>query len=99
MARLSSFLTGMAVGALLCYGATNFHVIRAQDGIHFVHKLPPRLSEAFVDVRSFSLSDWSAHPQLAAALVQDNKQHVIQGAAAQSVQNGVEQFLPSWPTK
>jgi hypothetical protein len=99
MSRLSSFLTGLVVGALLCYGATNYHVVRAQDGIHFVHKTRARLSETYVDVRAFGLSDWSAHPELAAALAQGNKQHIMQDAAANSVQDGVEQFLPNWPTQ
>lgn len=96
MPRVSSFLLGMAVGAVLCFGATNYHVVRAQDGFHLVHKQPARLAEAYVDIRSFSVSDWTNHAELAAALAADNKQYLMEGAAANSVSAALEP-LSNWP--
>lgn len=98
MPRLFSFLLGLAAGMMLCYGATNFHVVRAQDGFHLVHKQRARLAEAYVDVRSFGVGDWAAHAELAAALTAENKQQVMAGAAANSLESGLDQ-LPSWPQK
>ena len=96
MPRLFAFLMGVVVGALLCHGATNYHVIRAQDGFHVVQKVRAHLSEAYVDVRSFGVGDWSARPELVAAITQQSKQHLMEDAATNSVSAGVNQYLPNW---
>lgn len=98
MPRIISFPMGLAVGAMLCYGATNYHVLRADDGFHLIHKQRARLAEAYVDVREFGVGDWTSHGELAAALAAENKQYLMQDAAANSVQGGLSQ-LPSWPPK
>jgi len=97
MQRLISFLMGMVAGALLCYGATNYHLVRADDGFHVVHKVNAQLAEAFVDVRQFGVADWAAHPDLAAAVAQEKKQHLMEGAAATAIQDSVQQVLSDWP--
>jgi hypothetical protein len=97
MPRIFSFFTGMVAGAFLTMGAMNFHVVRAQDGFHLVHKIRPQLSETYLDVRSFGVSDWSAHPDLVADLLHDNQQSLMQGSAANSLQQGAQQLTPSWP--
>lgn len=99
MKRISSFLLGMATGAILLHGATLYHVVQASDGIHLVAKQPARLSETYVDVRSFSAGDWTGHPQLATALVQANLQHLIVDSSAGAVREAVNQVLPAWPKK
>lgn len=99
MKRISTFLLGMATGAILMHGATLYHVVRASDGVHLVAKQPARLSETYVDVRTFSRSDWASHPQLATALVQANQQQLILDSAAGAVQEAVNQALPAWPKK
>ncbi|MGD9632137.1 MAG: hypothetical protein AB7G28_21035 [Pirellulales bacterium] len=98
MPRIFSFLMGVAAGAMLCFVATNYHVVRASDGFHLVHKQRARLAEAYVDVREFGVGDWSNHTDLAAALVAENKQYLMEGAAAKSLQGGLSQ-LPTWPPK
>jgi hypothetical protein len=97
MPRVFSFLLGVAAGIMLCYGATNYHVVRADDGFHLVHKQRARLAEAYVDVRGFGVGDWGQHAELAAALTAENKQSVMQSAAAKSLEGGLSQ-LPKWPT-
>lgn len=98
MPRILSFPMGVAAGAMLCYGATNFHVVRADDGFHLVHKQRARLAEAYVDVRQFGVGDWAQHTDLAAAIVADNKQYIMEGAASNSLQGGLSQ-LPGWPAQ
>ena len=97
MRRLSSFLLGMATGPAMLYVAMNYHVLRAGDGFHFVAKQSPRLSDTFVDIREFGIADWAGHPQLAAALVQANKQYLVGDSAAAAIQENVKQLLPTWP--
>jgi hypothetical protein len=97
MPRLFTFLLGMVAGALLCYAASNYHVVRANDTVHFVQKVRPGFADTYVDVRAFGVGDWANHPDLAAALAHQNKQHVMEGAATNSIQASVNQYLPNWP--
>jgi hypothetical protein len=97
MSRFGTFLLGMVAGGLLYAAATNFHVLRGRDGFHLVAKQSPRLSETYVDVRQFTLADWTNHPQLAAALAKANKQYLIGESAAASLPEGVNQLIPAWP--
>jgi hypothetical protein len=97
MSRAPTFLVGMAAGAALLYTAMNFYVMRAGDGFHLVAKQSPRLSETFVDIRAFSMADWASHPQLAADLMQAEKQYLVGDSAAASFQDNVKQLLPAWP--
>ena len=94
MSRIWSFLLGMAVGALLLYTAMNFHILRSRDGFHLVVKRPARLSESYVDIREFSMADWTAHPQIATALVQANKQHLLGDSASSAIHQSLNQLLP-----
>ncbi len=83
------------VGAALLHVAMTYHVVRSSEGVHVIAKSPARLSESFVDIRSFTLADWSGHPQLAGALVQANKQHLLGDSAGSALHQSVNQLLPS----
>jgi hypothetical protein len=97
MSRIWTFILGMATGAILLHLGTLYHVVRASDGVHLIQKQPPRLSEAYVDIRSYSMSDWAGHPQLASAIVQANEQQLLSSSAAGAVNDAVRQALPTWP--
>jgi hypothetical protein len=99
MSRLWSFLLGVVVGAALLHMAMNYHLVRSNDGFHLIAKRPARLSETFVDIRSFSMADWTARPQLASALAQANKQHLLGDSAAEALHQSVNQLLPDWQTQ
>ena len=99
MSRLSAFLFGMVAGAVLLYVAMNFHVMRTGEGFHLITKQPARLSEAYVDVRAFTMADWASHPQLAAALVQADKQYLLGEVATGAFQDNLKQLLPEWPKR
>jgi hypothetical protein len=97
MSRLWSFLLGGVAGAALLHAAMNYHLIRAADGFHLIAKSPARLSETFVDIRSFSMKDWTGRPQLASAMVRGNQQHLLGDAATDALRQGVNELLPDWP--
>jgi hypothetical protein len=99
MSRLSTFLLGMVAGAGLLQGATTYHVVRASDGFHLIAKQPARLSETYVDIRAFTMTDWAARPQLASALVQANHRQLLGESAAGALQDKGKQLLPDWPKK
>jgi hypothetical protein len=86
MSRLHTFFLGVVTGAVLLHAATTYHLVRAADGIHFIPKQPPRLSETYVDIRSFTINDWASHTQLASALVQANQQQLLSNLATGAFQ-------------
>ena len=96
---MGRFVLGMIVGAALLHGATNYHVVRAQDGFHFIRKSEARIAEAYIDIRNFGIADWAERPGLALAITNAGKQHLIGDAAATSIGQGVNQLLEGWPAQ
>lgn len=94
MRRISTFLLGMATGAMLLHGATMYHVVRASDGMHLIPKQPPRLAETYTDIRHFSMEDWAGHAQLASAMVQAGQQQLLGEAATGSIRDTLNSALP-----
>ena len=90
MNKLSSFLLGMIVGAGLIYGSLKYHLVRAEDGFHFVAKSQAEFAGAYVDIRNFSIEDWADHPALAAALLQADKRHLVNEAASDGVRKTID---------
>jgi hypothetical protein len=45
------------------------------------------------------MADWANHPQLAAALVQSNREYLLGGSAAGAFQENAKQLLPAWPER
>jgi len=97
MSRIWTFFLGMATGAILLHVGTLYHVVRASDGVHLIGKQPPRLGETYVDIRTYSMSDWAGHPQLASAIVQANQQQLLSSSAASSVKDTVRETFEAWP--
>jgi len=95
LGRVITFLLGMAAGVILCFAATNFHVVRAEDGFHLVHKQRARMAEAYVDVREFGVTDWTNHSELALELSAVNKQYVMGDGTTSAVESGLSK-LPNW---
>ncbi|MCE9547408.1 MAG: hypothetical protein K8T25_18205 [Planctomycetia bacterium] len=92
---MGRFLMGFVVGGGAVLGALRYHVVRANDGVHFVPKMAATLSDTYVDVRSYTSKDWSAHPAVAAALVRDGQGNLIANADVNSLWNGAEGMLKS----
>ena len=93
MRRWSTFLTGIAVGALLLYAVLNFHIIRASDGLHVVGKTGARLAGAYVDIREFGPRQWLEHPEVLLALQEAERTDLIGLAAEDAVNNGLRRWL------
>lgn len=90
---MGKFLMGFVIGGATVLGALRYHVVRANDGVHFVPKMSATLAETYVDIRKYSSKDWSEHPTVAAALVRDGKGDLVQGAALDSLWQGAEGML------
>jgi len=91
--RLTTFLTGVIVGGALVYGAMHYHVIRAEDGFHFVPKVDARLAGTYADIRGFQVGDWTEHAQIAAALVKADRRDLLNQAVGDTLSDGLDQIL------
>jgi len=93
MRRLMTFFLGMITGGALLLGAMNYHLIRAQDGLHFVPKISPKLAAAYVDIRDFTIADWAKHSDISAALIRAEKGTLMKSSATGALQEKIDQFL------
>ena len=100
MPRMYAFFLGIGVGAIVLFGASNYHIVRARDGMYCVPKQRAQLSQAYIDTRHFGPNNWAANPDLAAALTADNKQHVMEAESSGFIQNGLNRIAgrPQQPT-
>ena len=92
MGRLSTFLFGALVGAGLLHLATNYYVVRAPDQVHLIPKVNARLSQPYVDIRAFTLGDWADHQELALAITNAGKSHLLGNSAANSFNQALDNF-------
>ncbi len=93
MRSLSTFVLGMIVGAALLFVGMRNHVVRANDGFHLIPKSSARITEPYVDIRKFTVTDWDKHQALAIAIVQADKANLMQGSATESVRRSFNDLL------
>ncbi len=93
VSRIGDFVMGVVCGGALTAGTMNFHVVRANDGVHLVRKLTAGINEPYVDVRNFSASDWADHKALAAAIVRSGKGDILQDSSLTGFKNSIENWL------
>ena len=87
---MSRFLFGMITGAMLLYVAMHYHLVRGNEGVYLVPKLSNNLSDVYVDTRSFDLERWRDHKPLAAAIMQSDQSHLLEGAPLMSFRESVQ---------
>jgi hypothetical protein len=95
MNRLSSFFTGLVVGAAGLYWAMTFHVVRAEDRVHVIPKVTRGLSDIYVDIRNFAAQDWYNHRGLSAAVVNAEKEYLIGDSSLTSLRQTAHSALES----
>ncbi len=93
MRRIFTFVMGMFAGALLLWGALQFHLLRAKDGFHLVPKVNASLGRTYVDIRGFTVADWAQNTDLVLALTKANQRGLIENAAEDALQNGMDRLL------
>lgn len=93
MNRLGTFCLGFLVGGAVVYSSLHYHVVRANDGVHFIPKVSSTFSETYVDVREFGFQEWSDRAALAAAISAAGKAEIMQGTITQPINRAVEGFM------
>jgi hypothetical protein len=91
--RWFTFLLGVVVGGLLIYGALNYHIVRASDGLHLIPKVDATLANTYVDIRNFGPADWAERPELAMSLLKANRRELMDAAAADTLRTGLDRLL------
>ena len=71
--RFASFLFGLLLGSSLVFTSLKYHLVRADDGLHFIPKQSPIFAKSFVDIRNFGPSDWRNQTDLAMAIQRAGK--------------------------
>ena len=89
MRGLTNLAVGILIGAIAMFVGLKYHIVRAEDGLHWIPKSTATLQSAYVDIREFDLSDWDQHRELGLAIVNADKGHLLGQAPARSVQNAV----------
>lgn len=95
MNKVSSFFLGVVVGAVGLYCATTYHVVRADDGVHFVPKVSSGLGGAYVDIREFDTAQWHEHKNVALALINAQKGDLIADTATADLRQNAQKALES----
>ena len=95
MNRISVFFLGMVVGAVGLYCATTYHIVRADDGVHFVPKVSSGLGDAYVDIREFDAAQWNEHKNVALALINADKEELLGESAMWNLREAAHNALES----
>lgn len=72
-----TFFVGLLAGAGLMALAFSWHVVQAEDGLHWVRNDRSGLADCYADIRTWSAQDWAEHPELAHSLVKAGKQDLV----------------------
>ena len=93
MRRLMFFAAGVVVGGVLIYVTLQNHLIRSKKGFHLIPKAKATLSKSYVDIRQFTLADWKNNADVALALTNANQFELIEEAAGDALQKGLNRWL------
>lgn len=93
MRRIITFVMGMIAGGLLLWGALQYHLIHSKQGLHFIPKVNATLAKTYVDIRQFTVADWTKNTDIALALTNANQFELIESATGDALQNGLDRWL------
>lgn len=93
MKRISTFIFGMIVGGILLYVVLFYHVIRAEDGLHFIPKVSAQFGSTYLDIRDLTLADLRDNAAVVEAIFRADKQHILKGTANNLIDNGLDKIF------
>lgn len=95
MKRVTSFLMGVIFGAVGLYVAMSYHVVRAEDGVHFVRRVSNGLADTYVDIRQFDAAKWHEHRSVAVALINAGQENLLKDSAMSNLRQDAQNALQS----
>lgn len=85
MTRLFWMLMGIGMGAGIAYYSSQNYLVRGTGGYEFVPRSTTGFTDAYIDTRHFTYSDWALHQELVADITKTGKTHLFQ--VGQTLQN------------
>jgi len=83
-------LFGMLLGGGTVFAAFRWHFVRADDGWHVVTNRHSSIGDCYADVRDWTATEWTDHPQLATALVDAGKGDIVMQTSANGL---IDRFM------
>ena len=85
MTRLFWMLMGIGIGAGIAYYSSQNYLVRGAGGYEFVPRSATGFTDAYIDTRQFTPTDWYSHQELVADIAKSGKSHLFQ--VGQTLQN------------
>lgn len=82
---MRNFILGFLLGVLSLYGALHAHVVRTDEGFHFVPKATITLRDTYVDLRAWDAEEWTKHPGFADSIGKAKRTDLLKSAAKNSL--------------
>jgi hypothetical protein len=98
MDRTASFLIGLVTGIAALYFAMHFTILRAEDGVHFIPKIAPKLEVPFEDIRGYKLTQWQRKQPLALAVVRAKKGYLFRDPSLLTFKEQAKSVLDRYQT-
>lgn len=87
---LFGVVVGMVAGFLVAVGAMNYHFLRTENSLAIVPKAHAKLANTYVDIRAWTVSDWTAHPDMVLTLIQNDRADLLPGGQLASWKKLIE---------
>ena len=78
------------------YVGLSYHIVRAGDGLHWVPKTSPTLSQIYTDVRNFDVEAWRNNKQLMLAITNSEDTKLQEAVAKSALGNSFESAWDHW---
>ncbi|MSR60574.1 MAG: hypothetical protein EXS05_23520 [Planctomycetaceae bacterium] len=89
MWRLLALIGAAAIGAATVFAAFQFHFVRTSHRWLMVPKQSADWREAYVDVRGWTLKEWSTHPKLSGDLIAAGYGEFVSRSGAEGLFRGL----------
>ncbi|MBM84358.1 MAG: hypothetical protein CMJ78_27705, partial [Planctomycetaceae bacterium] len=80
-----SLILGICFGSATLYTAFTLHFVKTDDGFLIVPKRNAGLHDTYVDVREWTVVEWSAHPDLVYTLVDKGFEKYVRKPVARDI--------------
>jgi len=96
MHRISWLIVGFLLGVGSLYTVQQYHIVRSDEGVAMVPRVSSGYGDIYVDIRKFELGDWDDHPDVAMALMKDDKSHLLKDAAVGSLRKSMDNLFENF---
>ncbi len=93
MKGIKYLLLGIVLGGATVAGALQYHLLNTSEGLVLVPKTNSTLSDTYVDIRSFGISEWNEHRQIVDAIIKADRQEILQNSAVDGIKDSVDSLL------